>query len=114
MGRILVIDDEADIARFVRSTLAADEHEVSVALDGGDGLRRAATDDPDLVAVRELVSRVRHRLHNGVPAVRDPEVLRAGSMALDLRPGRCRSTTTPPRTWLTSTSRDCGTRSGRT
>ena len=29
-------------------------------------------------AVRELVSRVRHRLHNGVPAIREPEVLRVG------------------------------------
>jgi DNA-binding response OmpR family regulator len=140
MGRILVIDDEADVAGFVRRALEADGHEVSVALDGGEGLRQAVTDNPDLVvldllmplvdgravlsgllaarpgsrvlvlsavaevgtrvdvleqgavdflakpfAVRELVSRVRHRLHNGLPAVREPEVLRVGSMALDLR-----------------------------
>ncbi len=46
---ILVVDDEPEILRALRSGLAAQGYEVAVASDGAEALRRATTDVPDLV-----------------------------------------------------------------
>ena len=48
-GRILVIDDEEEIADVVKDVLASAGHEVDVALSGADGIRRAVAGTYDLV-----------------------------------------------------------------
>ncbi len=47
--RILIIDDEFQIRRFLRISLASQGHEVIEAATGGEGLVRAIGDQPDLV-----------------------------------------------------------------
>lgn len=47
--RILVIDDEPQIQRFLRPALAAAGYEVIEALTGADGLKAAATKSPDVI-----------------------------------------------------------------
>lgn len=47
--RILVIDDEAAIRRFLHASLDQKEYEVLEAADGASGLRAAATHNPDVV-----------------------------------------------------------------
>jgi len=49
MSKILVIDDEPQIRRFLRISLAANGHEVTEAESGGDGLAMCAAERPDLV-----------------------------------------------------------------
>jgi two-component system KDP operon response regulator KdpE len=49
MARILVIDDEPQIRRFLRASLSAHEHEVHEAATAADGLRLAADARPDLI-----------------------------------------------------------------
>lgn len=49
MARILVIDDEPQIRRFLRITLEAEGHTVSEASTGREGVTRAATSSPDVV-----------------------------------------------------------------
>jgi DNA-binding response OmpR family regulator len=141
MGRILVIDDEPEVVRFVERALIGDGHEVTAANDGALGLGMALNGDPDLVvldlvmpgvdgrnvlralratrpdirvlvlsaesgvrarvelleagavdflgkpfAIRELLARVTARLATEVqPGGRADDVLRVGSVALDLQ-----------------------------
>ena len=47
--RILVIDDDADILRFVKMNLELEGYEVETATSGRDGLAAAAARPPDLV-----------------------------------------------------------------
>jgi DNA-binding response OmpR family regulator len=49
--RILVVEDEEDIAEGVRARLASEGYQVSVAHDGPDALRSAAGEHPDLVVL---------------------------------------------------------------
>ena len=51
MGRILVIDDDADISALVGLRLELDGHEVSIEQDGTSGLARAQQDRPDVLIV---------------------------------------------------------------
>jgi DNA-binding response OmpR family regulator len=51
MARILVIDDDADIAALVSLKLEMDGHIVAVEGDGTRGLARAQQDCPDVVIV---------------------------------------------------------------
>jgi DNA-binding response OmpR family regulator len=51
VARILVIDDEPEIARFVRRALEHDGHQVSVVTDGAEGLSRALVDRPELIVL---------------------------------------------------------------
>jgi DNA-binding response OmpR family regulator len=51
MARILVIDDDADIAALVGLKLELDGHAVSIEDDGRRGLDRAKADRPDVVIV---------------------------------------------------------------
>jgi DNA-binding response OmpR family regulator len=55
MARILVIDDEPDLVRFVRRALEAEGHHVLTATDGAVGLRMALTEVPDLTILDLLM-----------------------------------------------------------
>jgi DNA-binding response OmpR family regulator len=55
MARILVIDDEPEILRFVRRALDGEGHEVDVTTDGAEGLRRALETPPDLLVLDLLM-----------------------------------------------------------
>ena len=49
MKRVLVVEDNADLAFGLRNNLEIEGHEVTVAEDGPTGLARATEDRPDLV-----------------------------------------------------------------
>jgi two-component system, OmpR family, KDP operon response regulator KdpE len=51
MTRILVVDDDPQLARALRINLRARDHEVHIATDGTDALRLAAAVQPDLVVL---------------------------------------------------------------
>ena len=55
MTRILVVDDEPDLVRFVRRALEAEGYQVLVATEGADGLRLALTECPDLIVLDLLM-----------------------------------------------------------
>jgi diguanylate cyclase (GGDEF)-like protein len=55
---ILVVDDDADIARFVEVNLRSAGYEVSVATDGEEALERAAALRPDLVLLDVMMPRI--------------------------------------------------------
>jgi len=76
IARILVIDDESQIRKFLRISLNAYGYEVIEAVRGEDGIARCATESPDLVILdlglpdrdgRELIAEV--RLWSRVPIV---------------------------------------------
>lgn len=50
-GRILVVDDEAQIRKFLRISLTAHGYEVVEAPRGEDAVRKAAAEQPDLVVL---------------------------------------------------------------
>jgi two-component system, OmpR family, response regulator MprA len=64
-GRVLVVEDDAEIADVLRRTLRQEGHEVSTAGDGEEALERAAEFMPDLVI-----------LDLGLPKLDGVEVLR--------------------------------------
>ena len=64
-GRILVVEDDAEIADVLRRTLRAEGHEVRTAGDGEKALEEAAEFLPDLVI-----------LDLGLPKIDGVEVLR--------------------------------------
>jgi two-component system, NtrC family, nitrogen regulation response regulator NtrX len=49
MPSILIIDDEANIRRMLRGLLESEGYSVTEAEDGGAGVERAVTEDPDVV-----------------------------------------------------------------
>jgi DNA-binding response OmpR family regulator len=55
MGKILVVDDEPGIIRFVRRALEAEGHTVLTANDGASALRLSSEQDPDLVILDLLM-----------------------------------------------------------
>jgi diguanylate cyclase (GGDEF)-like protein len=55
---ILVVDDDADIARFVEVNLRSAGYDVSVATDGEEALERAAALRPDLVLLDVMMPRI--------------------------------------------------------
>lgn len=55
MGKILVVDDEPGIIRFVRRALEADGHTVLTAHDGAAALTLSGEHDPDLVILDLLM-----------------------------------------------------------
>ena len=77
MAHILVIDDEPDLVRFVARALEADGHQVTTALDGAEGLRRAVAGSPDLVVLDLVMPGVGGRaVLSGLLAIRpDAKVL---------------------------------------
>lgn len=56
--RILVIDDDPSICKFVRATLTANGYEVLVALDGSEGLRVMETELPDLLILDIMMPKI--------------------------------------------------------
>lgn len=64
--RILVIDDEMQIRRFLRISLGSQGYEVIEAENGGEGLLKAISESPDLIL-----------LDLGLPDIDGQEVLRA-------------------------------------
>jgi two-component system, chemotaxis family, chemotaxis protein CheY len=48
-GRILVVDDEADIRTFIRETLVDEGYEVDLAGGGAEALRAVEANRPDLI-----------------------------------------------------------------
>lgn len=51
MAKILVIDDEPDLIRFVRRALESECYQVLTTNNGLDGIRLALTEQPDLVVL---------------------------------------------------------------
>jgi two-component system, NtrC family, nitrogen regulation response regulator NtrX len=51
MASILIVDDEPNIRRMLRGLLEGEGYTVSEAEDGGAGVERAVTEDPDVVLV---------------------------------------------------------------
>lgn len=47
--RVLIVDDDLDICRYVEVNLALDGYEVAIANDGNDGFKKALELQPDLV-----------------------------------------------------------------
>jgi PAS domain S-box-containing protein len=47
--RVLIIEDDADVAEGLKGTLEMDAHQVTVARSGAEGLERARTSRPDVV-----------------------------------------------------------------
>jgi two-component system, OmpR family, KDP operon response regulator KdpE len=47
--RVLVVDDEAAILRFLRTSLAANDYDVIEASTGADAIKRATADAPDVI-----------------------------------------------------------------
>ena len=75
MARILVIDDEPELVRFVERALEAAGHEVTSATDGAVGLGMALADSPDLVLLDLVMPGVDGRhllraLHAAQPATK--------------------------------------------
>ena len=48
-GKILLVDDEPSIVKMVGKRLEVEGYQVLVAMDGQDGLKKAQTEEPDLV-----------------------------------------------------------------
>jgi two-component system, OmpR family, KDP operon response regulator KdpE len=76
IARILVIDDEPQIRRFLRISLNAYGYEVIEAVRGEDGIGKCATESPDLVILdlglpdldgQEVIARIRE--WSGVPII---------------------------------------------
>jgi DNA-binding response OmpR family regulator len=53
--QVLVIDDDADLVRFVRMSLAREGYEVASALEATSGLRLAVESPPDLILLDVLM-----------------------------------------------------------
>jgi twitching motility two-component system response regulator PilH len=51
MAKLLVVDDEADIVRFVVKTMEARGHQVATAIDGVVALDRVRIDRPDVIII---------------------------------------------------------------
>lgn len=47
--RVLIVDDEPQILRFLRTSLTANDYDVLEASTGAEGLRRATAEAPDLI-----------------------------------------------------------------
>ncbi len=54
--RILVVDDEPQIQRFLRPSLSAAGYDIQIASDGAEALKLAATTAPDLVVLDLFVA----------------------------------------------------------
>ena len=85
MPSVLVVDDEANIRRMVRGLLESEGYQVTEAEDGGAGVERAATEDPDAVLLDLAMPRVDgltalRRLGTRVPSL--PVVMMSGRATL--------------------------------
>jgi DNA-binding response OmpR family regulator len=74
MTRILVVDDEPDLLRFVRRALEAEGYRVQTAADGAEGLRLALTTEPDLIVLDLLMPGVDGQAVLSAVLAHDPEM----------------------------------------
>jgi len=58
MARILIVEDEPEIAEGLAALLKAKGHKASVCLDGGDAVARARQEKPELVLLDVMLPRV--------------------------------------------------------
>lgn len=58
MTRVLVVEDNADLAFGLRATLEFEGYDVSIAEDGETGLREALSAEPDLVVLDLMLPRL--------------------------------------------------------
>lgn len=58
MARIMIIEDEIDVAEGLAALLANKGHKTSVVTDGGDALARARRERPDLILLDVMLPRV--------------------------------------------------------
>ena len=57
-GKLLVVEDDPDISRLLKSNLTHMGFEVSVATDGAEGLKQALTGEPTLIILDEASARL--------------------------------------------------------
>ena len=57
-GRVLVVEDERDVAELIRYNLTREGYEVVVAGSGGDAIKQARDVQPDLVLLDIMVPQV--------------------------------------------------------
>jgi DNA-binding response OmpR family regulator len=78
MKRILVVEDNAELAKLLELILRRAGYDVNVAVDGIDALHRFQADTPDLVLLDimlpnldgyEVCDRIRHEFHSDIPVV---------------------------------------------
>jgi DNA-binding response OmpR family regulator len=74
MSRILIVEDNRDLAYGLRNNLEIEGYEVAVAEDGGSGLERARAWQPDLVVLDLMLP--------GLDGFRVLRVLRAEGLAM--------------------------------
>lgn len=58
MARVLVVDDDPDIARFIEINLRLEGYDVEIAHDGVDALDRITREMPDLVLLDVMMPRI--------------------------------------------------------
>ena len=114
-GRVLVVEDDADIADVLRRSLRNEGYEVRTSADGVEALDVAAGFVPDLVVLDlglpgidgvEVCRRLRERRRRADPDADRPR--------RDRGPGRPASTAAPTTTWSSpSSARSCWRGSGR-
>jgi two-component system, OmpR family, KDP operon response regulator KdpE len=91
MARILIVEDEPPIRKFLRVALEANGFEVVDAASGREGLGRAATDTPDLVILdlglpdldgKDVVARIREwsQMPVLILSVRDAEAEKVAAL----------------------------------
>ena len=56
--RILLVDDEPSIIKMVGKRLEVEGFEVLVAMDGQDGLKKAQTDNPELIILDVMLPKL--------------------------------------------------------
>jgi len=58
MGRILVVDDEADVVRTVTKALEARGHTITIARDGAEAIAAVAENRPDLLVIDLAIPKI--------------------------------------------------------
>ncbi|MDX6259911.1 MAG: two-component system, OmpR family, response regulator [Kribbellaceae bacterium] len=74
MTKILVIDDEPDLVRFVRRALEAEGYQVLTTTNGLDGIRLALTERPDLVVLDLVMPGVHGEAVLSAVMAQDPDL----------------------------------------
>jgi DNA-binding response OmpR family regulator len=73
VGKILLIDDEPEMVRFIHRALENEGHCVVTSTDGAEGLSRALADPPDLVVLDLLMPGVNGQAVLGGLIAHDPD-----------------------------------------
>ncbi len=99
MKRILVVEDNAELAKLLELILRRAGYEISLAEDGNEALTRFAEDHPDLVLLDimlprmdgyEVATHIRGDLHSEVPII----MLSSLDTPLDMQRSRTAGATT--------------------